>query len=636
MTNHHDIAEDEYHGHIDWRMWLGFLKRAKRYRKNMAALMVCGVGAAIGDASFGLLTKFVIDEAVAGGQYLWHWVGAYMAAVLLLCVCVWVFIHNAGKISRYLSHDIREESFNRLQELSFSYYDTRPVGWLMSRVTSDCDRLAQIIAWGMLDMFWAGLLLILMTGVMLALNWQLALVVLAVVPLLLFVSKFFQKRILLASRRIRKTHSLLTAAYNEELMGVRTTKTLVRERDNLREFGGLSRQMYGHSMQNAMLTATYLPVVTTLGAAAAGAALWYGGGRVIAGAMTLGTLVAFMSYASQFFAPIRELAGTFTAMQGAQSAGERVMSLLTTEPEIKDSPEVEAMIEKQRSEIRGQKSEDSDASASAQSKIKTQKSKTATLAADGLPSRIDTIEFRHVGFEYKDGTRVLADFNLKVRAGQTVALVGPTGGGKSTIVNLVCRFYEPTQGELLINGVDYRKRSLHWLQSNLGIVLQTPHLFGGSIRENIRYGRLDATDDEVEQAARLVNAHEFISELEKGYDTEVGEGGVLLSTGQKQLVSFARAIIADPQVFVMDEATSSIDTETEHLIQQGVQAIMRGRLSFVIAHRLSTIRAADRILVIDAGRIVEHGTHGELIAQRGRYFDLYTSHSRLDWQTQEA
>ena len=449
MSQQHDIIEEEFTGRIDLRMWWKFLKRARPYKANLVALGAVGVGAAIGDASFGLLTKFVIDEAIAGGPYLWHWVGAYLGAVLLLCTCVWFFIYNAGKVSRYLSHDIRTEAFSKLQDLSFAYYDRKPVGWIMSRLTGDCDRLAQIIAWGLLDMFWGVLVLILMAGVMLALNWKLALIVLAVVPPLVLVSKWFQRRILLASRRIRKTNSLLTASYNEQLMGVRTTKTLVRERENLAEFQNLSGRMYEQSMRNAILTAVYLPVVMTMGAAAAGAVLWQGGGQAVAGAMSLGTLVAFVSYAGQFFAPIRELAATITNMQGAQSSGERVMGLLETEPAIKDSDDVLARLE--------QCAHKPDAN-----------------AADGYPDRIETITFENVSFEYDDGTTVLQGFDLRVEAGQTIALVGPTGGGKSTIVNLVCRFYEPTDGRLLINGIDYRQRSLLWLQSNLGIVLQAP------------------------------------------------------------------------------------------------------------------------------------------------------------------
>ncbi|MEX2216491.1 MAG: ABC transporter ATP-binding protein [Phycisphaeraceae bacterium] len=660
-----EYTEDEYHGKLDVKMWTAIVRRAMRYRRSVIALCCTAVAAAIGDSSFALLTKFVIDEAVDRGlgPGLWKWIAAYGFMVAFLCFFVWLFIYNAGKISRYLSHDIRKECFDKLQDLSFAYYDARPVGWLMSRITSDCDRLAQIIAWGLTDLLWGMLIIIIMSVVMFIINWKLALIVIGVVMPLIFVSKFFHKRILLTARKIRKTYSEMTAAYNESLMGVRTTKTLVREKDNLDEFGKLSTEMHGHSMRLATLSSIYLPIVTTTGAVAAGLALWHGGGQAIQHAITLGTLVMFINYATQFFGPIGQMARIITEMQGAQSAGERVMSLLNTVPEIKDSEEVVKRMQAQlagaaldsppsQGGVRGRSGEripetlvaPADQRQDARPTLppplpEREGSRTnpqsairdpQSLAPDGHPHHINTIEFRNLSFAYSNGRPVLTDFNLRVEAGQTIALVGPTGGGKSTIVSLVCRFYEPTRGSVLINGVDYRERSLHWLQSNLGIVLQAPHLFSGTVRENIRFGRLDATNEEIEQAAKLVRAHDFIQELDRGYDSEVGQGGSRLSTGQKQLLSFARAIIANPQVFVMDEATSSIDTHTEHVIQQGLEAILQGRISFVIAHRLSTIRRADVILFIDGGRVVEQGNHRDLIKKHGRYFDLYTSHSKLE------
>jgi ATP-binding cassette subfamily B protein len=277
------------------------------------------------------------------------------------------------------------------------------------------------------------------------------------------------------------------------------------------------------------------------------------------------------------------------------------MSLLATEPRIQDSEEVRQRLSEW-----------------------DEKERADGIAPDGKDSAIRDLEFRNVDFSYEDGETVLEGFNLKVKAGETVALVGASGGGKSTIVNLASRFYEPTGGEILVNGEDYRQRGLAWYQSNLGIVLQGPHLFSGTIRENIRYGRANASDDEVEAAAKAVNADRFIREMEDGYETEVGEGGDRLSTGEKQLISFARALLSDPQIFIMDEATSSIDTETEQLIQEGLKRIFEGRMNFVIAHRLSTIRTADRILVIHKGRILESGTHRELLALRGHYHSLYT------------
>jgi ATP-binding cassette subfamily B protein len=640
-----DFTEDEFHGRLDWRMWLSVLKRAMRYPRNVAALGCVAVMSAIGDASFAPLTRMVIDEATQHGlgPRLWMWVAAYMIMVSSLCFFVWLFIYNAGKISRYLSHDIRKECFDKLQDLPFAYFDARPVGWLMSRITSDCDRLAQIIAWGLTDLLWGCCIIGLMTGLMLLVQWKLALIVIAVTLPLVLVSRWFQKHILLTSRQVRKMHSMITASYNEAIMGIRTTKTLVREADNLAEFSDLSRQMLGHSMRGATLSAVYLPLITTTGSIAAGLVLWTGGASAMAGAISLGTLVMFIHYATQFFGPIGQMAKIITEMQGAQAAGERVLSLLNTIPAIKDSDEVVERIRKAGSgfgvpsseaqSIRSNHTRDDWAARNPEPGTPNPELQTHPLALDGHPDRLDAIEFRNVSFAYANGKPVLTDFNLQVSPGETIALVGPTGGGKSTIVSLVCRFYEPTHGQVLIDGIDYRERSLHWLQSSLGIVLQAPHLFSGTIADNIRYGKLDATQPQVEEAARLVHAHEFIATLEKGYDTQVGEGGNRLSTGQKQLVSFARAILARPRVFVMDEATSSIDTNTEHLIQKGLEVMLEGRISFVIAHRLSTIRAADRILVIEAGRIAEIGSHRELIQKRGKYFELYTSHSKMERET---
>ncbi len=602
--------EDEFKSKLDTGLWWKIFRRALLFKRYLIPLAISAVIIAMCDAGFALVTRWVIDGVVRDGAAapFTHYILVYAALTLGLCSGVWVFIEMAGNLSNRLAHDIRRDCFDRLQQLEFAFFDTRPVGWLITRLTSDCDRLARIIAWGFLDIVW-GLCFVTMIAIsLLVMHWKLGLIVIGIVPPLALISKFFQKKMLLSAREIRKFNSQITASYNESIQGVRTTKTLVREQENLAEFRQLSAQMLDASVLNARQNAIYFPIVTTLGSLAAGLALWRGGYLTLGDSMSLGTLVAFVNFAGMFFNPINQLAQKLTEMQGAQAAGERVMGLLATEPTIKDSP---AVLERLLT----------------QSKVENGNSK---IAADGGPQHIDTIEFRNVTFRYETGPVVLHDFNLTVRAGETIALVGPSGGGKSTIVSLVCRFYEPSSGQILINGVDYRERSLAWLQAQLGIVLQTPHLFKGTVRENIRYGRLNATDAEVEAAAQMVNAHEFIMQMENGYDTSVGEGGNRLSTGQRQLLSFARALLADPQLFVMDEATSSIDTETEQLIQHGLETIFEGRISFVIAHRLSTIRRADRILVITKGRIEECGTHEELLQRRGHYYELYTSQFRRE------
>ena len=595
--------EDVFSDKLDLSLWTRVFGHALPYKRLLVPLAISAVVIALIEASFALVTRWAVDDVVKVGNALNLWPPIIVYAVLTvsLAIGVWVFITSAGGLANHMSHDIREECFKRIQELEFAYFDHRPTGWLISRLTSDCDKLARIIAWGSLDLLWALCLVFMIAVILVVLQPVLGLLVLSVVPPLIFVSAVFQKKLLLSSRDTRKFNSMITASFAEALQGLRTTKTLVREQENLREFQQISSQMYGVSIQNALQSAVYIPIVLTLGSLAAGIALWRGGVGVIDGSLSLGTLVAFIFYAGQFFAPINQIAQVLVQMQGAQAAGERVLSLLATVPSIGDSEDVRSRLETWNTQDR-----------------------PANLAVDGYPAGIETLEFRHVDFSYTTGESVLKDFNLSVQSGQTIALVGASGGGKSTIVNLAARFYEPTGGQILVNGHDLRERGLAWYQSNLGIVLQGPHLFSGSVRENIRYGRLDATDEETEAAARNVNADAFIRALENGYDTDVGEGGNRLSTGEKQLISFARALLADPRIFIMDEATSSIDTETEQLIQRGLKAIFHGRISFVIAHRLSTIRTADRILVIEKGKIIESGTHGELLAAKGHYQALYT------------
>lgn len=591
--------DDDYRGRLDFTLWRRIIAHAAPYRFELLCLCGSGLLVALIDVMFPVITAWMIDEAIENGLTArLGWYGAFYAGLIGgLCCFVFLFILFAGRIATGIAHDLRERGFARLQELSFSYYDVRPVGWLVTRLTADCSKLSSLIPWFMLDLVWGSAFIMGIAVAMLLLHWPLALFVLAIVPPLIGVSIYFQSRLLESSRLARKHNSQITASLNECIMGVRTTKTLVREEQNLREFTQLTTGLYTHSTRNALQSAVYLPLVICFGSVGVGLALWHGGIR-LGGDISLGTLVAFMQFAGLFYMPIQELSRRFTDLQSAQAAAERIQGLLDTEPEIRDR---EGLVD---------------------------------LAAH-QSERIESLRFEHVTFAYKPGEPVLRNFSLDVRAGQTVALVGATGGGKSTIVSLLARFYEPTEGRILINGIDYRERTLHWLQSRLGVVLQTPHLFRGTIRENIRYGRLTATDAEVEAAAHLANARAFIEESTDGYDTQVGEGGAHLSVGQRQLVALARAVLADPQIFILDEATSSVDTEAEHAIQAGIDRVLKGRIAFVIAHRLSTIRAADLILVIDGGRIIEQGTHAELLRQRGRYHALSTRQFRKEREAAE-
>jgi ATP-binding cassette subfamily B protein len=598
------MQEESFHGKWNLSIWKKLFAYAGEYRKFYVLLAVSAACLAGLDASFTLITRELIDEVQVRGADvpLDRYAALYFVAAVVFSGLVALFIRVAGWISTGVSTDIRQRAFEHLQDLSFSFYDRRPSGWLMSRLTSDCDRLSRTLAWGVMDITWGSLFILIVSSVMLAVNWRLGLLVLTVLPMMIGVSLYFQPKILNAARAIRKQNSSLTALYNEGISGVETTKTLVREEQNVREFSRETDAMYRESMRSAILQAFYFPALMGLSGLGAAITIWAGGYGFLGGWVSPGDLYLFMSFSAMLFFPILEMAPVFAELQNTQASAERLLGLIDTVPDVRDTDAVRAKLAEWRS-----------------------KPRAPGVALDGGRETIDVIEFRNVSFEYDPGQPVLQDFNLTVEPGQSVALVGPTGGGKTTIISLLCRFYEPTAGGIYFDGVEYRDRSLHWLQSNLGIVLQTPHLSSGTIRENIRYGRLDATDEEVEAAAALVRAHDFIVRLEHRYDTEVGEGGGNLSTGQKQLISFARAVLANPQIFVMDEATSSVDTETEKLIQDAMGRILHNRKSFVIAHRLSTIRSASTILVIDDGRIVEQGTHHDLIRRRGAYYELYTN-----------
>lgn len=607
MSDFSYIEEQDYTKRFDITLWKKLFSHLKRHWKNMAIICAFMALLALTDVAMPLLTRHAIDHYILPGQTtsLLPFALVYLLVTLLQVAAVFFFILLAGKVEMGAAYDMRKKAFHKLQELSFSFYDRMPVGYLMSRMGSDVSNLAEAFGWGLVDLVWALIFLVTCTVAMLILSWQMALGVLMVLPILALVSFYFQKRILKAQREVRKINSRITGAFNEGIMGAKTTKTLVREEDNYIEFQELTGRIKKASIRAATLSALFMPLVISISSLATAFVLGEGAHRVLTGALTLGTVSAFVNYSVMFFHPIRDIAATFSEMQRIQAAAERVISLLDTEPEIKDSPEVV--------EVYGDS-------------FHPKKENWEEIKGE--------VEFRDVSFRYKDGEQVLTDFNLKVKPGETVAIVGPTGAGKSTIVNLLCRFYEPTKGQILIDGRDYRERSQLWLQSNLGYVLQEPHLFSGTVLSNLRYADPDATLEEAEAAARLVQADAFITKMDKGYDTQVGEGGSRLSVGEKQLISFARAIVHNPRLFILDEATSSVDTETEALVQHAIEKTLKGRTSFIIAHRLSTIRKADRILLIEDGRITEEGKHEELLAQRGHYYELYTNQFREEAASQ--
>ena len=603
------FEEQEFNtDHLDTKLWRRILKHFFVYKKDLTIIFISMISIACVDIAFPYLNKLAIDYFVLENgdlSKLWPFGLIYGFLILVQVFVVYFFIKFTGKVEMQFAYDIRNQAFKKLQELSFSYYDKTPQGWIMARMTSDIGRLADIVSWSIIDLIWGSTLIIGVSIVMLVVNWRLALLVLVVVPFLAYISIIFQKKILQRYRLTRKINSKITAAYSEGILGAKTTKTMGLEDQQSAEFRELTSSMKSESVKAAILSAAFMPIVMGLGAFSSAMLIWIGGQQVLVGTIAFGTLVLFTQYASQFFEPLRQIARLLAEFQMAQASAERVLSLLNADVDLVDRDDV---VEKYGS-ILEPKTE-------VYEKVK------------------GDVEFDNVSFYYKEEEPVLVNFNLKVNRGETIALVGETGSGKSTIVNLICRFYEPKSGVIRIDGVNTKDRSLGWLHSNLGYVLQAPHLFSGTIKENIRYGDLNASDKAIEEAAKRVSAHEFIMNMEEGYDTEVGEGGGRLSTGQKQLISFARAILANPSIFILDEASSSIDTETEQIIQTAIESVLHDKTTFIIAHRLSTIVNADRILLIDKGRIVEDGTHSQLMHKKGRYYRLYTNQFNEDRQNE--
>ncbi len=596
MTNEIPTKEQKKNGNL-FRVWAKMLPYISPYRKWVAALLAAMLLDACITVAYTLIAGYVVDHFITPRthQGITSFALLYSGMVVVKTLCQMVLGRTAIKMEMYIGRDMKRDLFVHLQTLSFSYYNQTPVGTIVARALNDPSRIAEGIPWIIVDAVYCTVYVLSCLGVMLALNWRLGLLVLAVVPFIALFTVYFEKRILKVNRKARKINAEVTRHYNEGISGAKTSKTMVIEEKNTQAFQEVSGSMRRTSIQAVLLDAVYIPIISFLTALAVSFVITGGGGMAVAGAITIGELSIFVNFALRLADPVQGLAYQATRFVSMQANIERVTELLELKPQITDSPQV---VEKYGTSLEPKRKN-----------------------WEPLQGRIT---FEDVTFQYPDGTEnVLEHFSLEVPAGSTVAIVGETGAGKSTLVNLACRFFEPTGGRILIDGEDYRTRSMLWLHSNIGYVLQTPHLFSGSVKENIRYGRLDATDQEIEAAAKLVNAHEFIMRMEKGYDSDVGEGGGQLSTGEKQLISFARAVLADPRIFVLDEATASIDTKTEALIQEAISTLLTGRTSFLIAHRLSTIRKADMILVVRDGKIIERGTHQELMELDGYYAGLY-------------
>lgn len=564
----------------------------KPYRGTILGMVILCLLAGVIDIIIPLFQRYALDHFVALGSMdgLPLFIGAYVLVLLVQVISNIISCYQAGEIEMYVSRDMRRASFNHLQTLSFSYYNQNSVGYIHARVMSDTARIGGLVSWSLMDGVWNLSYIIGAIVVMLSINAPLALMVLVIVPLTALAAAYFQKHLVALNRKIREINSRLTGGFNEGITGAKTTKTLVVEKKMEDDFNAISSDMFRTSVRASHFRSLFISVISFSSFLALSLVLWRGGLITMEGVMALGTLSVFMSYALNLMEPIQWIVRAISDLITVQVNVERFTRLMETESDVRDTPEVIAKY--------------GDA-------FEPHRENWEPLHGD--------IEFRDVSFKYPDGDEyVLEHFNLKVPQGTNVAIVGETGAGKSTLVNLVCRFFEPTSGQILIDGRDARERSQLWLHSNIGYVLQSPHLFSGTVKENLLYGRPDATMEEIEAAVKSVSAEGVIARMEHGYDSNVGEGGDLLSTGEKQLLSFARAILANPRIFVLDEATSSIDTVTERLIQNAIESLMKGRTSFVIAHRLSTIRQADVILVVKDGKIVESGRHEELMAAKDR------------------
>ena len=594
MSTFEEFEEKDY-GRLNTHIVRRLLSLLKPHWRWVIGFLLCIALVSMLESYTTYLSALIIDDGIIAGsrEAIVRTIIIYGVVMLLQAGFVFGFIYLTGVLGERVRYDMRKNMFNHLQQLSLSYFSQTPVGWIIARLTSDTERLADLMTWGLLDITWSIVNIGTAAVFMFIINPSLALIVLAMLPILIVVAFRFRTRILYHYRQSRKMNSKITGSFNEGITGVRVIKALSREDDNLKEFGVLTDGMYEASYKAAWLSALFLPTVQMISAIGLGLVLWRGGLQVQIGTMTVGGIQAFVSYVTFIMWPIQDLARVYAQMQNAVASAERIFNLVDTEPDVKN---------------------------------RSRTIETESIAGDIL--------FEDVHFYYEKDDPVIKGLTFQVNQGEMVALVGPTGGGKTTIVNLLCRFYEPTQGTIYYNDVDYQDMKLQDIQSRIGMVLQTPHLFSGTIQENIRYGKLNATDEEVESAAKLAGAHDFILQFEHGYEQDVGEGGNLLSVGQKQLISIARAILAQPELFIMDEATSSVDTLTEALIQRGMDRLMEGRTSFVIAHRLSTIKRADKIILIEDGQIQEMGTHRELIAQKGKYYHLYTRQFRQELEAQ--
>lgn len=591
----HDNYDDPLRK-VSFGVWKKILNIVKDLKGKIIVLIIYALGLAALESLINVINVYAIETFVEAQNYetLVYFIIVNILMAFAFGLIVWGFIRQGTKIEALVNYNIREKAFDNLQRQSFAFFDVTSQGYIMSRMTSDSRRLANIISWALLDLVWAFFFMIFTIVILFIYSVKLALIVLSSVPIMIIIVLIFRKRILVNHRIAGIHNSKATAKFSEAFLGATTTKTLVIEERNLSEFENVTNDLkrsrikavtYSSIFTSILLITTYLTL---------GLVMYNGTLEVINNTIKLSTLFLFIRATTSFFDPVMTLTSFMSLLQQAQASAERVVELIEKEPKIIDSSEVVAKYGDQ-----------------------------FNPKYENFETIKGHIEYKNISFSYNDNEMILNDFNFEIKAGQTIALVGHTGSGKTTLVNLLARFYEPTSGNILIDGIDYRERSITWLHSQIGYVLQSPYLFSQTIKENIKYGKLDASDDEIINAAKIVGAHDFIMKLDNGYNTHVGEGGNLLSLGQKQLISFARAIINEPKILILDEATSSIDTESEKVIQHATKELLKGRTSIIVAHRLSTIVASDIIIMLEMGKIIEVGSHLELLNKKGAYFQLY-------------
>jgi ABC-type multidrug transport system fused ATPase/permease subunit len=581
----HNFGEASEGGRaFDRRIIVRLLIFLKPHWKRMAVAFALMLVTSALTLAAPYLVKVAIDQPIAQGDA----AGLMRISLLIAATFGALYVASAGQryllawVGQRVLATFREQLFQHLQELSLGYHDTHIIGVTLSRIINDVAVINELLSQGLVTLIGDTLLLGGIVIVMLTMSPRLALVTFAALPLMLLATALFTRRAKVAFRQTRARIAAVVGDLAEDLSGMRVIQAFAQEDTSRERFDDVNRANRDANIAAMSLSFVFLPTVEFLGMLATGIVLWFGGMAVAADELTLGVVVAFLAYVSRFFEPVQELSRLYTTMQAAMAGGERVLALLDTEPEVRDAPD-----------------------------------------AIEMPVISGQVELRDVSFSYRGDTRVLHDVNLHVTPGQTVALVGPTGAGKTSIANIIARFYEVSEGAVEIDGIDVRSVTQRSLRRQMGLVPQDPFLFSGTIAGNVRFGRPAASDAEVEEAARMANAHEFILALPDGYDTEILEGGVNLSVGQRQLICIARAVLADPRILILDEATASVDTITEMLIQDALQRLLAGRTAVVIAHRLSTIQHADQICVVEAGRIVERGRHDELLARGGLYRDLY-------------